>query len=416
MKDVDGVYGWSHLKTVKQDGFAFHILDLQSQKWRSSEEVNKPIWRHWLTIVEPEVAESKQILLLIAGGNNGEAVPTVNPELVKLAEKSRSVVAEIRMIPNQDLQFTDEKENRCEDRLIAYTWDKFLTTQDPTWLARFPMTKAVVRAMDALEEASKNVLIRPLEVDGFFLAGRSKRGWTAWSVAGVDNRVRGVIPCVIDLLNLKRSMRHHYCSYGFWSEALRAYEEMKIPERVHGAEFQKLLEHVEPYHACEKITMPKYIINSTGDEFFVPDSSNFYFGELKGPKYLRYIPNTNHSLAGSNYNESVAAFYLALHSGKRLPEMRWEVAEGVVSVECDVKPAVAKVWRAHNPKGRDFRLAMIGPAWKSEVIERPYRVEIATPDEGWAACFVELTFENGFVLTTDVCVTPDILPYKFKEK
>ncbi|RDJ94301.1 hypothetical protein B4Q13_15420 [Lacticaseibacillus rhamnosus] len=37
-----------------------------------------------------------------------------------------------------------------------------------------------------------------------------------------------------------------------------------------------------------------------GDQFFVPDSWQFYFNDLPGVKYLRYVPNTEHSLRGSD--------------------------------------------------------------------------------------------------------------------
>ena len=40
--------------------------------------------------------------------------------------------------------------------------------------------------------------------------------------------------------------------------------------------------------------MPKLILNATGDQFFVTDSSRFYYGDLPGPKWLRYTPNTDH--------------------------------------------------------------------------------------------------------------------------
>jgi len=37
-------------------------------------------------------------------------------------------------------------------------------------------------------------------------------------------------------------------------------------------------------------------MNSTGDQFFLPDNSQFYFQDLPGEKYLRYVPNTDHSM------------------------------------------------------------------------------------------------------------------------
>ena len=43
--------------------------------------------------------------------------------------------------------------------------------------------------------------------------------------------------------------------------------------------------------------MPKLVLNSAGDQFFLPDSSQFYFDALPGPKKLRYTLNTDHSQA-----------------------------------------------------------------------------------------------------------------------
>ena len=44
----------------------------------------------------------------------------------------------------------------------------------------------------------------------------------------------------------------------------------------------------------ERFTMPKFIMNSAGDQYLLPDSSRFYFDDLPGEKYLRYVPNTDH--------------------------------------------------------------------------------------------------------------------------
>ena len=58
--------------------------------------------------------------------------------------------------------------------------------------------------------------------------------------------------------------------------------------------------------------MPKFIINASGDQFFLPDSSQFYFDELPGVRYLRYVPNADHSLKGSDATESLLACYNAI--------------------------------------------------------------------------------------------------------
>jgi len=67
--------------------------------------------------------------------------------------------------------------------------------------------------------------------------------------------------------------------------------------------------------------MPKYLVNSTGDQFFAPDSSQFYFDDLLGQNYLRYVPNTGHSL-----NSDALEVNNAVAQGLTLPEFSWTVS------------------------------------------------------------------------------------------
>ena len=48
--------------------------------------------------------------------------------MIQMATATKSVVTELRMVPNQPLTFSDDKKPRTEDKFIAYTWDKFLKT------------------------------------------------------------------------------------------------------------------------------------------------------------------------------------------------------------------------------------------------------------------------------------------------
>ena len=84
------------------------------------------------------------------------------------------------------------------------------------------MTKAAVRAMDTVVSycAGGNV-----PIDGFVVAGGSKRGWTTWTTAAVDRRVVAIVPIVIDLLNIEPSFKHHLAAYGFWAPAVGDYED-----------------------------------------------------------------------------------------------------------------------------------------------------------------------------------------------
>src|SRR5205823_5647673 len=86
-----------------------------------------------------------------------------------------------------------------------------------------------------------------------------------------------------------------------------------------------LMTIVEPFSYRDRLTMPKFMINAAGDQFFLPDSSQFYFDELKGEKYLRYIPNTDHSLKESDVGESMIAFYDSVVRGTARPRFSWKL-------------------------------------------------------------------------------------------
>src|SRR5204863_1392239 len=84
-------------------------------------------------------------------------------------------------------------------------------------------------------------------VDGFVVAGGSKRGWTTWTTAAVDKRVVAIIPLVIDLLNIEPSMLHHYAAYGFWAPSIGDYEALRIMDWTGTPQYRALMKIEEPY-------------------------------------------------------------------------------------------------------------------------------------------------------------------------
>src|SRR5262249_40937636 len=203
----DPSYKYELVSKVQGKGYTTYILKMTSQTWRSASEVDRNVWWHWMIMVKPDEVKSDKSLLYISGGNNNSAAPKeADQTIIQIATVTKSVVTELRMIENQALPFSDDKKHRVEDEFIAYTWDKFLKTGDETWPARLPMTKAAVRAMDTVisfcggEEGGKT------KIDGFVVAGGSKRGWTTWTTAAVDKRVVALVPMVIDLLNVEPSV------------------------------------------------------------------------------------------------------------------------------------------------------------------------------------------------------------------
>lgn len=417
----DPSFSFRLVQTLPGQGWTAWVLELTSQTWLQPDEVDRTLWQHWLTIVKPDKVTTDMALMLIAGGNNGSKPPArVDAALSLIATAVGSVVASVQQIPNQPLRFTRESEALREDALIAYTWDRFLRTGDARWPARLPMTKAVVRAMDAVAAFCAQPEHGGLKIERFVVSGGSKRGWTAWTVAAVDRRVAAVAPAVIDVLNLEKSLVHQYRSYGFWAPALADYERMRIMDWFGTPQLRALLRIEEPYQYRHRLTMPKYIVNSAGDQFFFVESSRFYFDDLPGEKYLRYIPNTDHSLKGSDVYMSLAAFYEAIVRNRARPRLDWSFhRDGAIRVRTLDRPVEVKLWQATNPKARDFRFEAIGAAWKSQPLEDQgggvYVARVPKPAEGWTAYFVELTYKLGgpapFRVTTGVRVVPEKLPF-----
>src|SRR5215813_15312983 len=91
-----------------------------------------------------------------------------------------------------------------------------------------------------------------------------------------------ILPTVIDLLNLEPSFEHHYRAYGFWAPAIAEFERTGIMRWPRTPQFQALLRIEDPYSYRDRLMMPKFIVNSAGDQYFLPDSSQFYFDDLKG--------------------------------------------------------------------------------------------------------------------------------------
>jgi PhoPQ-activated pathogenicity-related protein len=423
----DPSYTYSVVQTVDSPFGKVYVLDMKSQTWRSEKEVNRTLWQHWVSIYVPNEVTSNTALLFINGGSNRNTTPP-GPEmmLAQIAVQSKTVLVDLKQVPNEPLTFADDPGNeRSEDAIIAYSFDKFFKTQDPTWPLLLPMVKSAVRAMDAAQDHLTKATGGKVQIKDFVVTGGSKRGWTTWLTGAVDKRVRAIAPMVIDVLNMGPQMQHHYGAYGFYSPAIGDYEQMKILDRMGSQGSSEMRNFVDPYEYRTRYTMPKFVINSTGDQYFPCDSSQFYFKDLPAPKYLLYNPNTEHSLSGSGVEKALLAWYMAILAGRPLPEFSWDVAgEGHMVVTAKTKPTEVNLWTATNPDKRDFRLMTIGKAWTSSPLaandKGVYDAVVKAPEKGWTAYVVELLFDSGSPLpyrfSTEVRVVPDTLPFAEKLK
>ncbi len=416
----DASFKYTLNRTIPVAGATIYQLDMVSQTWLTTAEVDQPVWRHWVTIIKPDKPANNTALLFINGGSYRTTPDAPDPLMTLVAGAANMVVVNLGQVPNEPLKFADESKTRSEDAIIAYTWDKFLRTGDERWPARLPMTKAAVRAMDAASAFLAQAQNGGFAVKNFVVAGGSKRGWTTWTTAAVDPRVVAIAPISIDTLNMDSCFIHHWRAYGFWAPAVKDYVDAGIMNWFGTPQMQALLEIEDPYQYRERLTMPKYMTYASGDQFFLPDSSQFYFADLPGEKYLRYVPNMDHGMSSPDATTNLIAWLHAVTSNDPRPRFYWRVnrAEGRIRLRTIDQPSQVLLWQATNPNARDFRLEAVGPIWKSTPITGVsgiYDVAVPKPATGWTASFVELTFPGTagtqLVMTTEVIVTPDVYPF-----
>ena len=421
---ADESFSWRVVDTSEADGVRTVVIDLVSQHWLTSEDVNRTEWRHWLTLAVPAETTSGVGMLYIGGGSNGGDAPAqANARIAAIAKATGTVVAELGMVPNQPLIFHGDGKPRYEDDLIGYAWNQFIETGEARWLPRNAMVKSAVRAMDAVTAFMATKAGGGHAVDRFVVAGGSKRGWTTWLTGAVDDRVIGIIPIVIDVLNVDASMRHHFAAYGFWAPSIGDYVAHGIMRRFDDPRLQDIYRLVDPYQYLHRLTLPKLVLNAAGDQFFLPDSSQFYWRDLRGESYLRYVPNTDHGLGDSDALDTIVAFHTLMVRGEKPPTLSWTyAADGSLQVRTRTKPNAVRLWQATNPHARDFRMETFGPGYTSSVVAvndtGVYRANVPAPDSGWTAWFLEFAYDVGAAtplkLTTEVVVSPNVLPFQEK--
>lgn len=424
---IDPAYSYDLQNTIEGDNYTAYVIRMVSQTWLTEEVVDESEWWHWLTVVVPDSVNHSTGLLWIGGGDRDDPAPTsVNPLVLNAAIATNSITADLHNVPFQPISFTGDNrlEERVEDEIISYAWRKFLETgardEDAEWLPRLPMTAAAMRAMDTVTDFMQNQ--QSTTVDKFVVSGASKRGWTTWTTGIFDDRVVAIAPAVIDLLNIVPSFQHHWQAYGEWSPAIEDYEDENIMEWQYSAEYDRMLELIDPFSYPDSLDMPKYLINASSDEFFLPDSWQFYWEDLPSPKYLRYVPNAGHSLENTDAIQSLIAYYNYILDDLSISEFNWTSDSSGFQIQLDPNnlPDELLLWNAHNPDARDFRLYIIDRIWLARNIEIPndgnVYVEIKNPDSGFTAWFVEATYNADsnlpFKQTTGVVVTPDVYPFE----
>lgn len=393
VKKADPEFSWKvKSKTVTPEGTVYD-LHLVSQVWQGIK------WEHQLQVYLPK--DVKPTATMFLWNQGGKASPTSVAFGMDLARKMNAPVAFLYGIPNQPLL-----DGKKEDALIAETFVRYLKTKDESWPLLFPMVKSLARAMDALQAFAREEW--KVEVTHFVVSGGSKRGWTTWLTAAADPRVKALAPCVIDTLNMAAQLPHQLKSFGKYSDMIADYTKRGLVPMPDTPEAKRLWSMVDPWIHRAKIKQPKMIINGTNDPYWTQDALNLYWDDLKGDKWVLYVPNAGHNLAqkhdGINIvpdmtraGSTLAAFARHQIHDVPMPKLKWR-HEGqnpkmTLTVETDTAPKAARVWSA-QALTTDFRQAK----WSDrpfDVKGKSSTVEMAAPPEGFVVFFAEMEFEIG---------------------
>jgi len=440
-------------------GWTGYLLNMTSQQWLDPTRVSRSIWTHQLVVIVPDKLKFNDTagMYVTGNGNNNPGVPSATDEDILvasiLAVSNGIVTSTLFQIPNAPIVFADDpsQEGRSEDALVAWTWKMYVDGGDPNVIAYFPMVKASVRAMDTVQDFTAKMF--GMNITKHCVAGASKRGWDTWLTGAVDTRVIAIAPIVMDMLNFTANVRHMYRSYGGWTFAFQDYYNvnMTLWLGTNASAVAALATVIDPLVYKENLTMPKLIIDATGDEFFMPDDDWYWWGELSGETYRLIIANAEHSEATGLLTllPGAIAFFESVLTGTPRPQFDWDLDlnTGAIVVVTKQKPdrMILRFATTYDDVRRDFRLikgntandpcefipvkvfgnACVNPVlWGYEDLAPTsvsngvytYVLTQPLPPQGfWRGFLGELRYPgpNGmeFIFTTQVSIIPNTYPF-----
>ncbi|WP_455285651.1 PhoPQ-activated pathogenicity-related family protein [Cupriavidus necator] len=403
-------------------GIEKRTFRMTSQSWSPERLVQPTEWLHEVTLYIPDHALRQRALVIVNNGSRYSlegATRTLATDfpaqtLADIAQATKTVVVSVEDVPNQALVYADDGKARTEDASVAHSWSLFMTAPHarPTMSLHIPMAATVSRALTLAQRE-----LASLGIHRFIVSGISKRAWSSWLATIADPRIDAVVPFAMDLLDTRAALKHIFQSYGGnWPLAFRPYYTEAIDRRIDTQPFSWLMQIEDPlaYLGTQygaRLAVPKYIVNASGDEFFVPDNSKFYYDRLPGEKALRMVPNSSHGGIRNSATEVLTSFVNRFQQSMPLPVVQAELRNpksgpSIVGRSSEV-PQKLLLWRATNPSARDFRHAC-GIRFVSTPVQttdpQTFDVPLEFPASGWSAQFVEATFADGLVATSQVYV------------
>jgi PhoPQ-activated pathogenicity-related protein len=270
----------------------------KAHDWKSG------VWEHEIRMFAPEsqVVAGDTIYLEVTGDDAGFVDDAYGQALANIL---RLPVAMLFGVPNQPLFG-----NMREDDLIAHTFEKFIDSGDPEWPLLVPMVRSVSCAIDVISDWSS------ARYSKFVVGGASKRAWTSWLIAQVDDpRIVGIVPVVYDNLHMQLQIMNQERVWGNMSPMLEDYTRRRLHDLSRVPEGQALIKLVDPWTGLRVQRAPALIVNGSNDPFWTVDAARVYSAALPQGSAMQIVPNMAHAIGEWEYRLPTVAAFCARCSG-----------------------------------------------------------------------------------------------------
>ncbi|GJP30529.1 hypothetical protein CLOM_g3789 [Closterium sp. NIES-68] len=316
-----------------------YVLRVTTQRWLNESVTDRSVWWHYLSLIAPDHMRnaSKGLVLFFVGagwsehgrGERAYHVPKTNDVFIRLAAP---LVVDLgilgvmlHQVPMMPVTFyssppgisSNKSRKLVEEEITSFSLAMAIhDTSTPEWPIYMPMAKSVIRGMDAVQLAVREMLPH-VPVEAFVTIGVSKRACMAWLSAVLDKRVVAFISYGYDLINFEPNMQHLLDSVGAVPIMGRSYVDYNLTRMLHSPQLHRIMSYTDPYFFRDRLTMPKLLISASNDEFFSMDDSYYYFQDLPAPALLKIVANLDHMVIQMSqwaYDASISFLSSLLHA------------------------------------------------------------------------------------------------------
>ena len=394
---------------------------------------NHPQWQHNVTLFIPKKVNHDTALLYLDSG-------ILHPKGIKyfplainafsIANKTNSIIIEVRDLPNQSLILTkklDTTPNKIADpkssvekkgsKLLIYSFEKFI--EDPHRNKHLPlllpMVKSIIQIMTECQVFLKK---QNIAVNKFVVSGYSKRGWAAWMAATVDKRICAIIPIVSDFFYIDKLLKSNErvdIMFGSFDKQTLSSQGKKSEA------LNQLIQTIDLSKYMANINIPIFNISCLNDEIFPANHHLSYLDKLNSNYYLRSVSRCGHFInkeKPSVVYASVCAFYGSLISERKLPEIKYKIEKDQLIVTTTEQDRIKKIVLRTTVSHDKFFIKKINKSvnlikfLSYDKKNKQITARLKNRQNLYSAYTVEITYKNkpfhDLTLTTPVIVLPEI--------